>query len=383
MATIRLYDEDVRMTEFTAAVRTCVPDGKRWALTLDRTAFFPEAGGQMADRGTLNGLQVLDVREAGDEILHFLAEPVPAGAQVTGLVDWPHRWDMMQQHSGEHVFSGILCREHHCDNVGFHIGPEELTVDFRVPLSEAQVARIELLANEAIWRDIPIVAHFPSPEELARMSYRSKKALTGPVRIVSIEGVDTCACCGTHVAATGQIGQIKVTDCRNYKGGVRITLKCGLRALREAVTREQECRAISHITNGKWGEVASAVERLAAERDELKTRCEELAMTCFRMEAERETGSVRLVTSGALNPSQLRKAAAFLAGAEATGIVLLPRENGWNLAICSNQTDVRAIASALTAALGGKAGGSAEMVQGALNGGTAEEIHQIACDALR
>lgn len=331
----------------------------------------------MADRGILGDQPVLDVHERDGVIAHLLAHAVTEGETVSGTVDSIHRLDMMQQHSGEHIFSGLICRRHSCDNVGFHIGPEELTVDFNKPLTAADVEEAELLANQVIWQNIPVRAWFPDTDELAALDYRSKKELTGAVRIVAIEGADTCACCGTHVAYTGSIGQIKVTDCRNYKSGVRITLKCGMRALREANTRQRECRDISHATNGKLGSLDSAVNRLLSERDTLKALHESLAMTLFQAQAANETGDVRLVVAPDLPASLFRKAVTVLAQGARYAVVLSPRDGAWNIALSSASEDVRPVAKALTSVYGGKAGGPKELVQGMLDRGTPADIRKV------
>lgn len=204
--TVRLYDRDVDMLEFSAVVKTCEQREKGYIVTLDQTAFFPEGGGQGADHGTLDGVQVLDAHEANGEVEHLVSGLLAVGSEVRGHVDAVRRMDMMQQHSGEHMFSGLVHGLFGYDNVGFHIGTEAVTMDFNGMLTEADVRRVELLANQAVWRDQPVEAFVPSREELANIEYRSKKEIAGDVRIVRIEGVDTCACCGTHVHTTGCVG---------------------------------------------------------------------------------------------------------------------------------------------------------------------------------
>ena len=376
MATIRLFDEDVWLRRFTARVIDCRPQGDRWLAELDRTAFFPEGGGQLPDRGELEGVPVLDVQEKDGVILHTLSAPLEAGREVTGSVDPTHRLDMMQQHSGEHIFTGLACRAFGCRNVGFHIGPEEMTIDLSLPLAPEDVAHIERAANEVIWRDQPIRAWYPAPEELAQIDYRSKKELTGAVRIVAIDDVDTCACCGTHVSTTGQVGQIRAIDCRSYKGGVRIWLACGARALNEAVARHQECRAISHATNGKWGQLAPTVDRLLAERDALKQRCDQLALALFRQQAAAEPGPARVIVAEPMSAPVLRRASAMAAEGAACALILMPREAGWDLCLCSQTLDVRPLAAALTERFGGRAGGPKEQVRGVLQSGDPAELRE-------
>ena len=214
--TIRLFDQAPELRAFTARVIACAEkDGGRYAVELDRTAFFPEGGGQGADHGTLGGANVLDVHDSHGTITHLTDGPLPVGATVEGRVDGVRRLDMTQQHSGEHIFSGLVHRLFGYDNVGFHIGSDAVTMDFNGMLTEEDVRRVELLANEAIWANLPVQASVPPKDELAAMTYRSKKAIDGDVRIVNIPGVDTCACCGTHVAQTG--GAVSYTHLRAHE----------------------------------------------------------------------------------------------------------------------------------------------------------------------
>ncbi len=368
--TIRLFDQDAYLLDFTARVLDCQSAGEGWDVTLDRTAFFPEGGGQGADHGTLGGARVLDAHEKSGVILHRTDAPLPVGDTVEGRVDSVHRLSMMQQHTGEHILSGLICRMYGYSNVGFHIGTEAVTLDFNGPLTEAQAREAERLANECVWRDQPVHAFVPEKEELARLEYRSKKAIDGDVRIVSIEGVDTCACCGTHVATTGRVGQIKVLSVQKYKGGVRLSILCGMRALEMENQLLDENRAVSQALSAKSGELASVVRRMLQERDELRYRCEQLGMQVFSARAEALGGQpVRVIEADMLVPGQLRKAAGLLAAGGRYGLTLLKREGGWSFALCAPEADARTAAQALCTRFGGKSGGPRDMVQGMLNGG--------------
>ena len=376
--TIRLFDQDANLLDFTARVLDCQSAGDGWDVTLDRTAFFPEGGGQGADHGTLGGTRVLDAHEKGGTILHRTDAPLPVGDTVEGHVDGVRRLSMMQQHTGEHILSGLICRMYGYNNVGFHIGTEAVTLDFNGPLTEAQAREAERLANECVWRDQPVHAYVPEKAELARLEYRSKKAIDGDVRIVSIEGVDTCACCGTHVATTGQVGQIKVLSVQKYKGGVRLSILCGMRALEMENQLLDENRAVSQALSAKSGELASAVRRTLQERDELRYRCEQLGMQVFSARAEAlRAQPVRVLEADMLAPAQLRKAAGLLADGGRYGLTLLKREDGWSFALCAPEADARAAAQALCARFGGKCGGPRDMVQGVLNGGAPAEVQAV------
>ena len=376
--TIRLFDRDVTALDFTATVLECIPRGDSYEVVLDQTAFFPEGGGQGADHGTLGGANVLDAQEKGGVIRHTTDAPLTVGSSVEGHVEPVRRLSMMQQHTGEHILSGLICRLHGYHNVGFHIGTEAVTLDFNGPLTEDQVRHVEQLANEFIWRDLPVEAWIPSPEELAALDYRSKKAIDGDVRIVRIPGADTCACCGTHVLTTGQVGQIKVIGVMKYKGGVRLSILCGMRALEAENALLEENRAVSQALSAKPGELASATRRLLQERDELRLKCEQTGMQLFRLLAEKQEGEkVRIVPADMLAPSQLRKAAGMLAEGCRFGLALIPRGEGWSFALCSTAEDVRPAAQQLNQRFGGKAGGPRDMVQGVLASGSAAEMRAL------
>ena len=239
----KLYYEDVHMTEFEATVTECIYDEKKkiYKVVLDRTAFFPEEGGQVADTGTLTfacnnssafcTLPLLDAHIKNDIIYHYVEQEIPVGTTVRGCVDWCRRFDFMQQHSGEHIISGLVNKYYGYDNVGFHLGLQEVTLDFNGVLTLEQLREMEEKANEAVWKNLPVIITYPSSEELLSMEYRSKLDLTENVRIVTIPGYDVCACCAPHVDTTGQIGIIKITNVQSHRGGVRVNILCGNRAL--------------------------------------------------------------------------------------------------------------------------------------------------------
>lgn len=228
MKTVKLYDQDPYATHFTATVVECAK-GK---LILDQTMFFPEEGGQLPDRGTIDGIAVKDVQIKDGIITHYLdTNTFHAGDQVTGEIDWAHRFDQMQNHSGEHIFSGLAHHYFGYDNVGFHLGEKEMTVDLNGPLTKQQIAMLETQVNEAIYANVPITCRYVPEEELTALDYRSKIEIHEPVRIVTIEGYDVCACCAPHVAHTGEIGLFKIISAMNYKGGTRLFMHCGKRAL--------------------------------------------------------------------------------------------------------------------------------------------------------
>ena len=270
METRKLYYGDSHLREFTAEVLFCEQVKNSWEVMLDATAFYPEGGGQACDLGTLGGVRVTDVQERGEEIVHLCDGPLTVGETVKGRIDWARRFDQMQQHSGEHILSGLLNAKFGCHNVGFHVGTGIMEVDFDVPMTLAEVLEVERRANEAVWADLPIRCWYPSPEELPSVGYRTKKELPWPVRIVEVPGFDKCACCGVHVKHTGEIGIIKVLSVTKFHQGVRIQMVCGGRAYEHLVHAYEQNRQVSQAFSAKVLETGAAAVRmndaLAAEK---------------------------------------------------------------------------------------------------------------------
>lgn len=259
--TEKLYDKDSHLKEFTGTVLSCKKTGEKYAVTLNRTAFFPEGGGQQSDRGYIGGAYIPDVQIKNGEILHFADKPLSVGQAYDCKLDFDFRFRNMQNHSGEHIISGIVHRLYGFNNVGFHLGAE-MTMDFDGELTRRQLDEIEDLANKAVYENLPVKAYYPNDEELKQLDYRSKLDLKGNVRVVEIKGVDVCACCAPHVKATGEIGIIKILDFEKYKGGVRLIVKCGADALRDYREKYKNVLEISNLLSAKQFEVSSAVVRL-------------------------------------------------------------------------------------------------------------------------
>lgn len=259
--TEKLYDKDSHLKEFTGTVLSCKKTGGKYAVTLNQTAFFPEGGGQQSDRGYIGGAYISDVQIKNGEILHFADKPLSVGQAYDCKLDFDFRFRNMQNHSGEHIISGIVHRLYGFNNVGFHLGAE-MTMDFDGELTRRQLDEIEDLANKAVYENLPVKAYYPTDEELKQLDYRSKLDLKENVRIVEIKGVDVCACCAPHVKATGEIGVIKILDFEKYKGGVRLLVKCGADALRDYREKYKNVLEISNLLSAKQFEVSAAVVRL-------------------------------------------------------------------------------------------------------------------------
>lgn len=375
----RLYYESSYIKNFTASVTDCRErkDG-RWEITLDQTAFFPEGGGQPWDTGTLGGANVLEVHERDGEVIHYTDRPLEAGSQVEGCLDWERRFDHMQGHSGEHILTGCIHRRFGYDNVGFHMGSEEITIDFNGLLTGEELDEMEREANEAIYRNLPVQILTPSPEELENMEYRSKKELSGQVRITVIPGVDVCACCGTHVEHTGEVGLIKVLGMIHYKGGVRISLLCGRKALLHTAKRQKQIASLSVLLAAKQDEVPAAVERLKAEKEKLEMELSRMRQAQTEAKAaalpERSGG---LAVFEEMDPVQLRRYCTLLYEGGKGDIVLAcaRRGDGCLYVLGSSKRDMRSFSKKLNGLLRGKGGGSSLMAQGTFQA-EEEEIRQ-------
>ena len=366
--TEKLYYKDSFLTEFTGTVLSCQEDKGGWAVTLDRTAFYPEGGGQPADQGVLGGSAVTDVRERDGEIVHICAGPLPVGESVSGQVDFARRFDFMQQHSGEHIVSGILCGLFHCANVGFHIGHELVTIDFDAQLAPEDVEEVERRANQYIWEDRAVDISLPSPAELEKLAYRSKKALTGQVRIVSWPGADCCACCGTHLRSSGQVGLVKLISCQKFREGVRIEMAAGGRALRWANAVAGQNSRVSQLLSAKPDATAQAVERLQGGLYALRGRVAALEEADFARKADqhRDAGDVLLLEGPMASESVRKLCGAVQNAAGGRCAVFAGGEGAFQYAVSAPEGDLRPLAKSINAALNGRGGGKPNFVQGSV-----------------
>ncbi len=368
----KIFYEDTRAVDFEAVVTECTSDEKGFWIALDRTAFFPEEGGQTADKGTLNDLEVLDVQIKQEVIYHLLAVPMEIGERVTGCVDWAQRLDFMQQHSAEHILSGLLHKHYGFHNVGFHLSINEVTMDFDGQLSLEQLREIEKEANAIVWKDIPVYAYFPSPEELENIEYRSKTEIAGDVRIVEIVGVDACACCAPHVSFTGEIGIIKIISAMNHRGGMRLTLLCGGRALRDYNFRQDTFSVLTSMLSASPEKIISSVKKLQEDNQKLKNTANELANQLMQLQLQslptpEQTENV-LLFSEVSNMAAVRNTVNKLAE-KYNGYCAIfcgNDANGYNYIIGSKTKDCRELAALLRERLSAKGGGTAPMVQGSL-----------------
>ena len=372
--TEKLYEINAYTKEFTAKVLECVECDKNYKILLDKTAFFPEGGGQAADVGFINDVRVFDAQIENDNVYHYAESPIEVGSEVCGKIDFDRRFNFMQNHTGEHIVSGIAHMLFGVNNVGFHLGEELVTIDFDKELTREQLDEIEHLANKKVWQNLPVVAYFPSCDELLSIDYRSKKEIDGNLRLVDIKDTDVCACCAPHVNNTGEIGIIKLLDCEKMRGGIRIVLKCGAFALSDYRTKCDNVSRISALLSAKQENVAEAVEKLDEKSsalnqkiNELKKKLAELTINFADKDTrcifanEYEVKDLQLIADGLHKKHGGIKAAFSLCG------------DTYAFAICGDDTALQELFAKFKSQFNVRGGGRNGMVQGSVTA-TEEEI---------
>lgn len=379
----KLYYDSAYTRTFEAKVLSCTDGKKGYEVVLDQTAFFPEGGGQPYDTGVLGDVNVTAVHEVKGEIIHYTDAPLPVGETVTGEIDWERRFRNMQGHSGEHLVSGLIHAKYGYDNVGFHMGSEEITIDLNGLLEWEDLLEIEKKANRIIWENREVYAGFPSAEELEKIDYRSKKELSGEIRIVSIPGGDTCACCGTHVKTTGEIGLVKFLSMIHYKGGVRISLLCGEKAVMDYEKKRDELQKISVLLSAKAGKTADAVDKMKNELMMTQAKLSEMSRKLMKIEADQlEDGNERICwLRDGYDMTELRHFVNFALEEKKRETVLALSESvngGFSYVLGSQSEDMRALSKELNGELSGRGGGSSQMAQGTFFAKKEELISNLA-----
>lgn len=366
--TEKLFYNDVRKAEFEATVVSCVKNKDRYEVVLDGTYFYPEGGGQPADHGKIDDANVFDVHDKDNEVVHYCDKEVECGKKVKAWVDMERRHRLMQQHSGEHIVSGLIHKHFGYDNVGFHMGSDCITIDFNGPLTSDNLKLVEKEANEAIYRNFNTNIFYPSPEELEKLEYRSKKALEGDVRIVNFKDCDTCACCGLHVVKSGEIGIIKITGSQNYKGGTRVTMLAGKQAREDYAVKDSIVHGISNLLSAKPYETKEAVERLMKERNEIKEQLVAAKKQIFELKRDsvRDDETCAVFFEENMEPFELRLFTEMLLEKVPSAAVFSGNdEEGYKYAVGSTKTDMSAFIKEANKALGGRGGGRGNIMQGA------------------
>ena len=375
MQTEKLYDRDAYLAVFRATVLSCREGKGGHEVSLDKTAFVPEEGGQTADTGTLGGAAVLDVRLREGEILHILDKPLPVGEEVLGELEFALRFRKMQNHTAEHMFSGICHKKWGVTNVGFHLGSRDVTVDFDKELSRECLLEAEREVNRAILRCLPVTASVPAPDVLAKTVYRSKLALTEGVRLVTVGDVDVCACCAPHVRNTGEIGLFKVLEAVRYKGGIRVHVKAGWDALEDYDRRFDATAAVGALLSVPSEEILPAATRLAEENRSLAfalrgAKKEALAARLCAVEATE--GNLVWFEKEADGDLMLAAVKQLMPKAKGVAAVFSGEEGAYHFVIGAETVDLSRSSRTLFSAIGGKGGGSKEMLRGSATAPRAE-----------
>lgn len=377
--TEKIYDTDAYCQSFQAQVISCGESKNGFELILDRTAFYPEGGGQPGDYGSLallaaDGSQaeivrIKDTQEKDGDVIHLAEQYVEPGTLVQGQIDWIHRFDLMQNHSGEHIVSGLIHARYGYNNVGFHMGSDTITVDLDGEFSVEDMREFERQANQIVWANTKTDIRVYSEEEIKKLEYRSKKELHGQVRIVTFEGADTCACCGTHVRYTGEIGLIKLISLEKFREGVRMEMLCGRRALNYMNEMWEQNRQISVMLSAKPGETATAVMRLkeSAQRDSIQMAQMEARMFEEKAQQLKGTGKVLLFQEGLSADSVRRLAVAVMETCGGRCAVFSGSdEEGYKYALGEKDGDLRELIKQMNTALNGRGGGKPFFAQGSV-----------------
>lgn len=365
--TERLYELDSYCSEFEANVVSCEKKEDLYKVVLDKTAFFPEGGGQYADKGTIGGIEVINVQIEDGIVIHTTKEPLEEGAAIQGKVDFEIRFSRMQAHTGEHIVAGIINSLFGYSNIGFHLTDELVTADFSGPLNAEEIENIEILANKAIYKNAEISASYPKEEELSKINYRSKIDPKEDLRIVTIEGVDCCACCAPHLAKSGEVGVIKIVDFYPCKHGTRIEMVAGLNAVMDYAFLNSSNKKMMKMLSAPRLNVAENVEKQAEIIAGLKAESQKLSQRLALSELKPElSGKVSCAFSENLSYDDLRFCANNLTENGTEICALFSKNDAESLiyVVSSKSADTRPIVQALNSNFSGKGGGKPDYAQG-------------------
>ena len=372
----RLYYDDSRVVSFDATVVRAEPRGEHAAVWLDRTAFYPASGGQPFDTGTLGGMPVVDVEddESGD-VVHVVSGAAPdVGATLHGEVDWLRRFDHMQQHTGQHVLSAVIEHAFGARTVSFHLGTDASTIDIDRELTPTQIARVELSANDVVWRNVAVSVRYATDEEARALPLRKESARAGTLRLIDIEGVDLSACGGTHVTRSGSLGPVVVSAWERFKGGQRIEFLCGGRAVRRFQQLRDMSSASIRLLSVLPGELPAAIERLQGDAVEQKRALASAQLELAKYEAAALADGAEPQSFGRAvlrvvdgDGVRLKALASAIVTRPDLMVVLISR-NVPVLAVAARSSNVTVpcheLMSALARQFGGKGGGKPDLAQG-------------------
>jgi alanyl-tRNA synthetase len=380
MTTRRLYYDDSFQREFDARLLSCEPEPPgstpTWGVVLDETAFYPTSGGQPNDLGRLDDAHVLDVRDEGDDIVHIIDRELPAGP-VHGCIDWPRRFDHMQQHTGQHLLSATFQERFGRPTVSFHLGTEISTIDLRGPEPTEEILEgAERAANHVIAEDRAVTVAYGTAEEFAERGVRKEVHRSGILRAIEIEGVDLQPCGGTHVSRTAQIGTILVRRCSKMRQDWRVEFACGGRAERLARQDFLLLQRVADRLKSAPHDVVADAERAVAERDAhykalqmlLQRLAEADAAVAFQA-AQSGPDNLRIVIRSVpddLPPEYLGFFATAIAQSPQS-VALLARSSTGDLIFAQHPSaghDMNALLKQIFQQLGGKGGGTRDFARG-------------------
>ncbi len=376
-----IYESDPYCREFTAKVVSCEKDGEEYNIILDKTAFFPEGGGQAADVGTLNGMEVVDVQIAGDMVIHRIKKGIPVGEEVIGKLDWDIRFTRMQNHSGEHILSGIVHSLFGYNNVGFHMSKSEMTVDFDGVLKQTDIEKVEKLVNFTVWKNLAITVSYPTKDEENGIEYRSKLENIENLRLVTIEDTDCCACCAPHVSKTGEIGIVKIIDSTPNKGGTRLTVVAGFDALLDYSMLNGQNKQLMKTLSVSRTLVSEACDKQLELINSLRYENEKLSkrLAWSELSPIKFDNCVAAFTKD-LTYEELRHCANMLMEKGEKICLLFSTSDGENYiyVVSSKTEDTRPIVKSLNVDFEGKGGGKPNYAQGKIISHSEEKIKEFA-----
>ncbi len=373
-----LYYKDNYLKEFNTKVINCIEKDNKILVELENTAFYPEGGGQPADIGMIDGVKVVDVQEKDNKIYHEVEEKIEIEKNVNCKIDFEKRFSNMQHHTAEHIVSGIICKKYNTVNVGFHMGKDFVTMDFNIDLSKKQLEEIENIANEAVFKNIEIIEKIVTEEEALQIEYRSKKRISGNIRLIEIPGYDLCACCGIHVKRTGEIGIIKLLSAEKYKSGIRIYMICGKKALKNYGAEYDELSKLSVLLSAKHNEIYNSVVALKNEIKELKIKNSKLKNKIFENEAQQiEKQDINIIFKEDLDLNEIKSFCQLInEKSNKIAAVFSKDKQMYKYMIMSENYNTTEISKAFNENLNGRGGGKPNMVQGQV-AGTEEQIRKI------
>ncbi len=378
--TERLYELDSYLAEFQAKVLSCEKKDDVYQIVLDKTAFFPEGGGQPADKGIINDIEVLDVQINDGIVVHTTKEPLEEGTDIDGKIDFELRFSRMQAHAGEHIVAGTIHSLFGYSNIGFHLTDELVTADFSGALTQADIENIEILANKAVFKNADISVSYPSEDELSKISYRSKIDPKEDLRIVTIDGIDCCACCAPHPAKTGEVGVIKILDFYPCKHGTRIEMVAGLNGVKDYAFLNSSNKKMMKMLSAPRLMVLENVEKQAEIIANLKAENQKLSQRLALSELKPElAGVVSCAFSQNLSYDDLRFCANNLTekGTEICALFSKNEEDSFIYVVSSKEKDTRPIVQALNSNFSGKGGGKPDYAQGKISASDINEVKKV------